>query len=102
LDLSQFLQLNFYQPDLQRFPCLRLAYEALRAGQSAPVILNAVNEVAVDAFLNSALGFMQIDTVISQVLAKMPLSSVANLEAIFAIDEEARSLARSSISQLRH
>lgn len=102
LDLSQFLQLNFYQPDLQRFPCLRLAYEALRAGQSAPVILNAVNEVAVDAFLNSALGFMQIDTVISQVLAKMPLSSVANLEAIFAIDEEARSLARSSISQLGH
>ncbi len=102
LDLSQFLQLNFYQPDLQRFPCLRLAYEALRAGQSAPVILNAVNEVAVDAFLNSALGFMQIDTVISKVLAKMPLSSVANLEAIFAIDEEARSLARSSISQLGH
>lgn len=102
LDLSKFLQLNFYQPDLQRFPCLRLAYEALRVGASAPVVLNAVNEVAVDAFLNSALGFMQIETVIAHALEKIPVQAVDTLEAIFEIDFEARQVARSYISQLRH
>jgi len=102
LDLSKFLQLNFYQPDFQRFPCLRLAYEALRAGASAPVVLNAVNEVAVDAFLNSALGFMQIETVIAQALEKMPQQGVDTLEAIFEIDTEARRVAHSYISNLRH
>lgn len=102
LDLSKFLQLNFYQPDFQRFPCLRLAYEALRAGASAPVVLNAVNEVAVDAFLNSALGFMQIETVIAYVLEKIPVRVVDTLEAIFEIDVEARQVAHSYISQLRH
>nr|WP_314863421.1 1-deoxy-D-xylulose-5-phosphate reductoisomerase [uncultured Undibacterium sp.] len=102
LDLSKFLQLNFYQPDFQRFPCLRLAYEALRAGASAPVVLNAVNEVAVDAFLNSALGFMQIETVIAQALEKIPQQGVDTLEAIFEIDTEARRVAHSYISNLRH
>jgi 1-deoxy-D-xylulose-5-phosphate reductoisomerase len=102
LDLSKFLQLNFYQPDLQRFPCLRLAYEALRAGASAPVVLNAVNEVAVDAFLNSALGFMQIEAVIAHALEKIPVQPVDTLEAIFEIDTEARQVAQSYISQLRH
>jgi 1-deoxy-D-xylulose-5-phosphate reductoisomerase len=102
LDLSKFLQLNFFQPDFQRFPCLRLAYEALRAGASAPVVLNAVNEVAVDAFLNSALGFMQIETVIAQALEKIPLQDVDTLEAVFEIDSQARRVAHSYISNLRH
>jgi len=102
LDLSKFLQLNFHQPDFQRFPCLRLAYEALRAGASAPVVLNAVNEVAVDAFLNSALGFMQIEAVIAYALEKIPVQATNTLESILEIDAEARQVAQRYISQLRH
>ncbi|MFC0352033.1 1-deoxy-D-xylulose-5-phosphate reductoisomerase [Undibacterium danionis] len=102
LDLSKFLQLNFHQPDFQRFPCLRLAYEALRAGASAPVVLNAVNEVAVDAFLNSALGFMQIEAVIAYALEKIPMQATNTLESILEIDAEARQVAQRYISQLRH
>jgi len=102
LDLSKFLQLNFHQPDFQRFPCLRLAYEALRAGASAPVVLNAVNEVAVDAFLNSALGFMQIEAVIAYALEKIPVQATNTLESILEVDAEARQVAQRYISQLRH
>ncbi|MBY0573924.1 MAG: 1-deoxy-D-xylulose-5-phosphate reductoisomerase, partial [Undibacterium sp.] len=101
LDLSQFAQLNFYQADLQRFPCLRLAFEALDAGASAPTILNAANEIAVEAFLSRQLGFMQIENIIAATLDRMPSCGVGDLEAILAVDQEARRYARLAIAEQR-
>ncbi|MBC3830625.1 1-deoxy-D-xylulose-5-phosphate reductoisomerase [Undibacterium amnicola] len=101
LDLSQFSQLNFFKPDFERFPCLRLAYEALRAGASAPTVLNAANEIAVDAFLADRLGFMQIETVVAEALSRVPMQSLSDLESILEIDRQARVFASSYVAKLR-
>ncbi len=101
LDLSQFLQLNFFKPDFERFPCLRLAYEALRSGASAPTVLNAANEIAVDAFLAGRLGFMQIETVVAEALSGIPMQSLSDLESILEIDRQARVFASSYVAKLR-
>jgi 1-deoxy-D-xylulose-5-phosphate reductoisomerase len=68
LDVTQMGQLDFMPPDLERFPCLRLAYDALEHGGAWPVVLNAANEVAVEAFLAGRLGFLQIPMVIERAL----------------------------------
>lgn len=99
LDLSQFLQLNFFKPDLERFPCLRLAYEALRAGGSAPTILNAANEIAVEAFLNAQLGFMDIEKVVADTLAKIAPQALYALDAILEVDQQARRVASDLIAK---
>ena len=98
IDLIQIAQLTFVAPDLQRFPCLKLAYDALHAGGSAPAVLNAANEVAVQAFLDRRIGFRAIDTLISRVLEKMPTSPVNDIDAVFDVDRRARELANSFIS----
>lgn len=98
LDLTKFLQLNFEKPDFQRFPCLGLAYSALRVGGSAATILNAANEMAVEAFLAGKLGFRQIESIIDATLSRMPLADLPDLEAIMACDHEARIHAASLIS----
>lgn len=100
LDLSQFLQLNFFKPDFERFPCLRLAYEALRIGGSAPTILNAANEIAVDAFLQSKLGFMQIENVVASTLEQLPAQELSDLESILAIDQQSREIAATFVSKI--
>ena len=93
LDLTQLAQLQFEKPDYQRFPCLRLAYEALRAGGSAPTILNAANEVAVQAFLEQRLGFRQIEEVIERTLEVLEVCPQSSLEEVLACDARARDLA---------
>ena len=98
LDLIKVAKLNFEEPDFKRFPCLSLAYQALNAGQSAPTILNASNEIAVQAFLDGEIGFRMIDQIIARTLDTLSSSSVDSLEAILAVDAEARSIARSVIS----
>lgn len=99
LNLITIGRLDFEAPDLQRFPCLRLAYEALREGGSAAAILNAANEIAVAAFLDGRLGFTAIATVIESVLAHVPRQSADSLEAILAVDEQARQLAHETIAR---
>ena len=93
LDLTQIGALHFEQPDTQRFPCLRLAYEALVAGGTAPTVLNAANEVAVAQFLAGRLGFRRIPELIESVLAGVPDRPVRGLDDVLAADRAARETA---------
>ena len=93
LDLLKVGRLDFVAPDLVRFPCLRLAYDALHAGGTAPAILNAANEIAVESFLADQIGFMHIPTMIESVLSASKFENVTSIEQIVAVDAEARSRA---------
>lgn len=97
VDLAQVGQLAFERPDFGRFPCLKLAYDALQAGGTAPAILNAANEVAVDAFLNRRIGFREIDQIIAKVMDKLPNGVVTDIDALMTQDRRARDLAYSLI-----
>ena len=97
LDLFDVAQLNFERPDLDRFPCLALAYRALEEGGIAPAVLNAANEVAVAAFLDGRLGFDRIAGVIASTLDRSPSVAADSLETVFAADREARCLAEEQV-----
>lgn len=90
LDLFAIGQLTFERPDLARFPCLGLAYQALRAGGNAPAVLNAANEVAVSAFLAGDLPFLKIAAVIAETLAAVPCSEVTTIDAVMTADDQGR------------
>jgi 1-deoxy-D-xylulose-5-phosphate reductoisomerase len=90
LDLAAAGQLDFEPPDFAALPCLRLAFEAGRAGGTAPCVLNAADEVAVGAFLDRRIRFTGIAEVVERVLADMPAEPVSHFEDLFAVDEEAR------------
>ncbi|HZP93293.1 MAG TPA: 1-deoxy-D-xylulose-5-phosphate reductoisomerase, partial [Burkholderiales bacterium] len=94
LDLFEVATLQFERPDMARFYCLRLAYEALRAGGAMPVYLNAANEIAVESFLAGRLPFDRIPVLIEEVLARLPAAGTDSLERILGADERARSAAR--------
>jgi 1-deoxy-D-xylulose-5-phosphate reductoisomerase len=98
LDLCRIGSLSFERPDFQRFPCLRLAYEALKRGGNAPAVLNAANEIAVDAFLRGSLGFTRIADVAERTMADISWSEVTSLEDILAADAAARDAARRQIA----
>ncbi len=93
VDFQQGLRLDFRAPDLARFPCLGLAYAALRAGGAATGTFNAANEVAVAAFLERRLGYLEIPRVIEATLAAMPGREPKNLDEVLAADAEARRVA---------
>lgn len=97
LDLFEIAKLTFERPDLARFPCLGLAYQALREGGAASAMLNAANEEAVAAFLDRRLGFTQISDVIAAVLEHAAKLSVDCVEAVLQADAHARQLARAQI-----
>ncbi|TDF78266.1 1-deoxy-D-xylulose-5-phosphate reductoisomerase [Pseudomonas sp. H9] len=99
LDLFAVARLDFQAPDEQRFPCLRLARQAAEAGNSAPAMLNAANEVAVEAFLQRRIRFPQIASMIEQVLDQEPVVAVPTLDAVFAADQRARQLAGQWLSR---
>jgi 1-deoxy-D-xylulose-5-phosphate reductoisomerase len=90
LNISEMSNLEFYTPDLDSFPGLRLAFEVLEAGGSAPVIFNAANEVAVDAFLNERIGFLQIPSVVSEALDSCRPGNIDELEDVLEFDRLAR------------
>ena len=93
LDLIASGRLEFLQPDEERFPCLRIAREAARAGGTAPAVLNAVNEVAVDAFLGGKLRFTAIPEVIEAVLDQADIVDHYDLESVIEADRIARLMA---------
>ncbi|MEN3293550.1 MAG: 1-deoxy-D-xylulose-5-phosphate reductoisomerase, partial [Burkholderiales bacterium] len=97
IDLTRIGQLQFERPDFQRFPCLKLAYDALLAGGTAPAILNAANEVAVQAFLDRRIGFRKIDQVIAQVMDELPHCEITDIAALLEQDRRARETAYSLI-----
>jgi 1-deoxy-D-xylulose-5-phosphate reductoisomerase len=98
LDLFAVASLDFEPPDLDRFPCLRLAYRALQAGGSAPILLNAANEVAVASFLERRLAFDRIP----EVLARVAAAPVESLEDVLAADALARRTAMQKLETVTH
>ena len=90
LDLFSIARLDFEKPDIARFPCLRLAFDALQRGGTAPAVLNAANEIAVQAFLEEKIRFMEIPALIESVLADVTVEPVTDLHSVIAADEAAR------------
>jgi 1-deoxy-D-xylulose-5-phosphate reductoisomerase len=102
LDLVKVGRLDFSAADFARFPCLRLAYKALNEGGTATAILNAANEIAVQAFLDEQIRFTDIARIIEEVLAELPVNDATTLEQILADDVAARTLAKSKIGLCIH
>ena len=100
LDLVRAGRLEFDEPDHDRFPCLRLAYRALREGATCPVVLNAANEVAVAAFLDGRLGFTMIPAVIEGVMNDHRLESVSSVDVVRRVDAWARERAAALTGEL--
>ena len=97
-DMQALADLHFEPPDLARFPCLRLAYEAAEAGGAHPIALNASDEVAVAAFLEGRISFMDIPRTIEEVLAATPASHPATIAEVLAVDAESRERAQAVIA----
>lgn len=93
LDLAEVGSLTFEEPDLDAFPCLRLAREAAEAGGTGPCVLNAANEVAVHAFLGGRLGFMGIPAVIERTLERVGAAGVHSFDSLYQADAQARDVA---------
>jgi len=100
LDLLTTARLDFCVPDMERFPCLRIAYEALNMGGTAPAILNAANEIAVEAFLAEQIGFMDIPHIIESVLSAAVIESVESIAQLVAVDAQARQAATTQMKAL--
>ena len=100
IDWTSLSRLDFEPPDYEAFPCLRLAYEAGRAGETAPATLSAANEVAVDAFLDGRIRWTQIADVVSTVLDRYSGVKAASLDAVLAADEQARGHAAEAVAAL--
>ena len=100
LNLFEIGQLNFEKPDLEAFPCLQLAFDAARAGANAPAILNAANEIAVQAFLDERIGFGQISQVVRQTLSNLTFTEPESLDAVQESDNQARAYSASYITEI--
>lgn len=101
LDIFDVAKLEFEKPDLQRFPCLKLCYQAMQAGGSASIALNAANEIAVEAFLQRKIAFTAIAGLIESVLGKITITDANTLDEILAADQSAREIAKSHINNLQ-
>jgi 1-deoxy-D-xylulose-5-phosphate reductoisomerase len=101
LDFSQKFALDFRPPNLDLFPCLRLAYAALRAAGAAPATFNAANEIAVAAFLERRLSYLDIPRVIEQALATLPPTRLRDLDDILAADAAARRRATAAVKRIK-
>jgi 1-deoxy-D-xylulose-5-phosphate reductoisomerase len=97
LNLAELAALSFSEPDLQRFPCLALAFSAAKSGGLAPTVLNAANEIAVASFLDGRLAYLQIPVIVEKTLNAIQNSSVDSLEVILEVDAHARRVARDFI-----
>lgn len=100
LDIFAVKHMDFEPADLQRFPCLRLAYEAITAGGTMPAVLNAANEIAVEAFLNEQIRFTDIPVVIEKTMQQIPVQKGDSLEKILEMDNKARVVANQAIQNL--
>ena len=100
IDFAQLAQLTFQRPDLDRFPCLGLAYEALDKGGNATCIMNGANEVAVAAFLDGKIRFVDIPDIISTTMARCPFIAQPGLDAIYSTDFEAKRIASAIVERI--
>jgi 1-deoxy-D-xylulose-5-phosphate reductoisomerase len=99
LDLAEIAELTFEHPDLERFPALRLAREALQAGGAAPTILNASNEVAVAGFLREEIGFLDIPAIVEETLDRVSDSEIGTVEDFRSVDRKARHAAQEAVER---
>jgi len=99
LDFFKIAKFEFEAPDTVKFPCLRLAFDSLKIGGTAPATLNAANEVAVEAFLHHHIGFRDIPAMIESVLEQAPISPANSIETVISADQQARQLAREWMSK---
>lgn len=100
LNLLEIAKLEFEAPDVKRFPCLQLAYDALQLAGTAPAILNAANEVAVAAFLDKKIHFLDIPSLIANALDNIKTTPVTTLEQLIAVDAEARQFTHASLVKM--
>ena len=100
LDLAKIGQLTFEEPDMKRFPCLKIVYDALSMGGSAPAILNAANEVAVASFLSKKITFLQINQVIEEVMNAVPVSRTDSLDQVLEVDLKTRETANQYVNMI--
>jgi len=100
LDLTRLGTLRFESPDTARFPCIELAYRALRSGGTSPAVLNAANEIAVGAFLEGCVRLTDIPTIIRRALDAHEIRPAASLEAVLAADREARARAAATVAEI--
>ena len=97
LNLSEIKKLTFFEPDLNKYPCLQLAYNSLEIGKSAPTILNAANEVAVQRFLEKKIKFLSIAKVVEKTLKNSSICSINSIKDVIEIDKESRDLTNNII-----
>lgn len=100
LNIFDVGRMDFQEPNLERFPCLRLAYEAINAGGIMPTVLNAANEIAVEAFLDERVRFTDIPVIIERCMKKFDVKAADTLEIILDIDQQARIAAKQIIEEL--
>jgi 1-deoxy-D-xylulose-5-phosphate reductoisomerase len=96
--LSDLRHLDFSPPDMEKFPCLRLAYEAAKAGGGKTVALNAADEVAVSAFLEGSIRFQEIPVVIEEVVCETPVGKLESIKAVLGVDQNARATAQEKVA----
>lgn len=101
LSLTEIARLDFYAPDMMRYRCLKLAQDAVHSGGTASAMLNAANEIAVDAFLERKLRFDRIPEVIDSTLQALPVMSAEDMDQVLDADREARYLAQKQVSQMQ-
>jgi 1-deoxy-D-xylulose-5-phosphate reductoisomerase len=98
--VQELRQLDFAPPDFDRFPCLRLAYEAVEAGGAKTIALNAADEVAVAAFLEGGIGFLDIPATIKMVVGETPTRVPESIKEVLEMDTDARRRAHGQIGRL--
>jgi 1-deoxy-D-xylulose-5-phosphate reductoisomerase len=96
--LSDLRHLDFSPPDMEKFPCLRIAYDAVSAGGGKTVALNAADEIAVSAFLEGSIGFEEIPTIIEQTVTETPVGKLESIKEVLAVDQSARAAARDKVA----
>jgi 1-deoxy-D-xylulose-5-phosphate reductoisomerase len=102
LSVMDLRHLDFIPPDMEKFPCLRLAYEAVEAGGGKTVALNAADEIAVASFLAGQIGFEDIPRMIERVIAATDAGSLESISQVLEVDKEARRVAREAIRTFGH
>lgn len=102
LDLTALSSLHFEEPDLERFPCISLAYRALQEGGTVPAVMNAANEEAVQAFIDQQISLADIPRIIESVMNQHPSRPVTDLDNVLQTDKAARISARAEIAKLNH
>ena len=100
-DFAANHEITFEEPHMDRFPCLRLAYEALETGGSMPAVLNAANEIAVKSFLSGKIGFADISEIVEHALNKTEISKPDNIDSLIQADNNGRAEASKYIETIR-